>query len=129
MPQIHHVTGEGEDKGVVYCEMQGRENTGSSLVNCALASLLYPDPSCGLDSETGGKMSNLRDLTVDQVMRRFYPPLTRLLIHPLSVRCRCGLESCGPSTSRSLPLPLSLSGSAVSPRVLRSFEPVHHGDR
>ena len=32
LTEVHHVTGEGEDKGVVYCEMQGRENNSSSLV-------------------------------------------------------------------------------------------------
>ena len=24
--EVHHVNGDGEDAGVVYCEMQGREN-------------------------------------------------------------------------------------------------------
>lgn len=28
--EVHHVDGEGEDAGVVYCEMQGRENTADS---------------------------------------------------------------------------------------------------
>ena len=28
--EVHHVNGEGEDAGVVYCEMQGRENMESS---------------------------------------------------------------------------------------------------
>uniref|UniRef100_A0A7S2WKA3 Peptidase M16C associated domain-containing protein n=1 Tax=Rhizochromulina marina TaxID=1034831 RepID=A0A7S2WKA3_9STRA len=65
--EIHHITGEGEDKGVVYCEMQGRENTGGSLVNMKLLELLYPDPACGYQSETGGMMKNLRVLTADQV--------------------------------------------------------------
>lgn len=27
-PEVHHINGEGEDAGVVYCEMQGRENSG-----------------------------------------------------------------------------------------------------
>ena len=26
--EVHHINGEGEDAGVVYCEMQGRENSG-----------------------------------------------------------------------------------------------------
>ncbi len=30
--EVHHVNGEGEDAGVVYCEMQGRENSGESRV-------------------------------------------------------------------------------------------------
>lgn len=28
--EVHHVDGEGEDAGVVYCEMQGRENNADS---------------------------------------------------------------------------------------------------
>ena len=28
--QVHHVNGEGENGGVVYCEMQGTENVGES---------------------------------------------------------------------------------------------------
>ena len=40
--EVHHVTGEGDDKGVVYCEMQGRENGESSIVDRAILELLYP---------------------------------------------------------------------------------------
>lgn len=29
--EVHHITKEGNDKGVVYCEMQGRENSSGSL--------------------------------------------------------------------------------------------------
>jgi len=65
--EIHHVTQEGIDKGVVYCEMQGRENTDGSLVDRAILDLLYPD--CGYSSETGGKLKNLRSLTNQQVRR------------------------------------------------------------
>lgn len=28
--EVHHIDGDGEDAGVVYCEMQGRENTADS---------------------------------------------------------------------------------------------------
>jgi hypothetical protein len=37
--EVHHVTGEGEDKGVVYCEMQARENNSGSLVDRAVLEL------------------------------------------------------------------------------------------
>ena len=67
LTEIHHITGEGEDKGVVYCEMQGRENNDSSLVDRAVQELLYPEG--GYSSETGGKMKNLRSLTNAQVCR------------------------------------------------------------
>ena len=29
--EVHHITGTGEDAGVVYCEMQGRQNTCEDL--------------------------------------------------------------------------------------------------
>ena len=59
---MHHITGEGEDAGVVYCEMQGRQNTGQSLVNRALQLHMYPAPS-GYRQETGGLVECLRTLT------------------------------------------------------------------
>lgn len=30
--QVHHIDGKGEDSGVVYSEMQGRENTSQDLM-------------------------------------------------------------------------------------------------
>ena len=33
---MYHITGEGQDGGVVYCEMQGRENTGESRTHLEL---------------------------------------------------------------------------------------------
>ena len=53
------MNGEGEDAGVVYCEMQGRENTAEELSAFLLARHMYPG-RCGYRSNTGGKMSNLR---------------------------------------------------------------------
>ena len=38
--------GEGEDGGVVYCEMQGCENTGESKVHREMLRAIYP-PGCG----------------------------------------------------------------------------------
>jgi Zn-dependent M16 (insulinase) family peptidase len=67
--EIHHVTEEGDDKGVVYCEMQGRENTGESLVDRACLDQLYPDPLCGYNAETGGKMEQLRGCTNAAIQR------------------------------------------------------------
>jgi len=79
--EIHHVTAEGEDKGVVYCEMQGRENNDSSLIDRAVQDLLYP--AGGYSAETGGKMCNLRALTNAQVQRYHaenYRPDNTLLV-------------------------------------------------
>jgi Zn-dependent M16 (insulinase) family peptidase len=30
--QVHHINGKGEDAGVVYSEMQARENTAGDLI-------------------------------------------------------------------------------------------------
>ncbi|KAL3776496.1 hypothetical protein HJC23_013239 [Cyclotella cryptica] len=82
--EVHCVNGKGEDKGVVYCEMQGRENTEGSLIDRAIMDLLYPDYipangdgnnekgkpiSCGYSAETGGKMANLRTLSIEKIRR------------------------------------------------------------
>ena len=48
----------------MYCEMQGRENTGESIVSRNLLENLYPS-KCGYKSETGGIMKNLRDSTTN----------------------------------------------------------------
>ena len=65
--EVHHVNGAGENKGVVYCEMQGRENSDSSLCERACLTALFPSDKCGYKSETGGIMANLHNLTVAQV--------------------------------------------------------------
>ena len=43
---MHHINGEGEDAGIVYCEMQARENSGSSLTHRAFVTEMYPG-HCG----------------------------------------------------------------------------------
>lgn len=40
------MTGEGDDAGVVYCEMQARENTGEDRTNFHLLQKMYPG-RCG----------------------------------------------------------------------------------
>jgi Zn-dependent M16 (insulinase) family peptidase len=81
--EVHHVNGQGENKGVVYCEMQGRENSEGSLIDRACMELLYPSESCGYAAETGGKMENLRSLTVEKVRRyhrEYYTPDNTVLV-------------------------------------------------
>ena len=60
--EVHHVNGEGEDAGVVYCEMQARENTGESRTYLSMLRAMYPG-HCGYKSETGGMLGNLRTST------------------------------------------------------------------
>ena len=75
--EVHHVNGEGEDAGVVYCEMQGRENSGESRVHLEMLRAVYPG-HCGYKSETGGIMKNLRESTSHQKVvnyhRDYYRP-------------------------------------------------------
>ena len=62
--EVHHVNGKGEDAGVVYSEMQGRENSSSDRLHRRMLQMLYPE-GLGYRSETGGLMANLRTLSVD----------------------------------------------------------------
>lgn len=39
--EVHHVSEKGEDAGIVYCEMQGRENSGESRVSTSGTSSKY----------------------------------------------------------------------------------------
>ncbi|EAU93061.2 cytoplasmic protein [Coprinopsis cinerea okayama7 len=64
--EVHHINGKGEDSGVVYSEMQGRENTPGDLMALKLQRLLHPLGSA-YRSETGGLMEALRVLTPQQI--------------------------------------------------------------
>ncbi|XP_053381490.1 uncharacterized protein C05D11.1-like isoform X2 [Mercenaria mercenaria] len=81
--EVHHINGNGEDAGVVYCEMQGRENSGESITHLELIRALYPG-HCGYKSETGGVMKNLRESTshikVCSYHKEFYRPDNLCLI-------------------------------------------------
>lgn len=57
----------GEDGGVVYSEMQGRENTGESRVHLQLLRSAYPN--CGYSAETGGILHNLRTSTTNEKVK------------------------------------------------------------
>lgn len=61
---MHHVSGQGEDGGVVYCEMQGRENTAETRTNLELLRAIYPN--CGYGFEIGGILYNLRTSTTNE---------------------------------------------------------------
>ncbi|KAL1123834.1 hypothetical protein AAG570_001605 [Ranatra chinensis] len=76
MTEVYHISGEGRDVGVVYTEMQGRENTGESRVNLALLRAMYPG-HCGYKSETGGVMKNLRESTSNSKVRAYHKQFYR----------------------------------------------------
>ncbi|ORZ40886.1 hypothetical protein BCR44DRAFT_1423978 [Catenaria anguillulae PL171] len=80
--EVYHVNGEGQDGGVVYSEMQGRENGPGDLTWHRMGQLMYPAPS-GYASETGGLMRKLRELTIDEIRKyhaRYYRPDNLCLI-------------------------------------------------
>lgn len=73
--EVHHIDGEGENAGVVYAEMQACENTGSDLTYHAMMESLYK--GSGYACNTGGKLENLRTLSVEKVRqyhKTYYRP-------------------------------------------------------
>ncbi|KAF9473122.1 hypothetical protein BDN70DRAFT_886165 [Pholiota conissans] len=80
--EVHHIDPKGQDSGVVYSEMQGRENTSGDLMALRLQRLLDP-PGSGYRSETGGLMDALRILTPQQIRNyhsSYYVPHNLALI-------------------------------------------------
>ena len=59
LTEVHHINAEGEDAGVVYCEMQGKENIGEYLVYVELSRAIFPG-RCGYKSIVGGKKIYIR---------------------------------------------------------------------
>ncbi|RDB28821.1 hypothetical protein Hypma_015435 [Hypsizygus marmoreus] len=79
---VHHIDGKGQDSGVVYSEMQGRENTSGDLMALRFQRLMNP-PGSGYRSETGGLMEALRVLTPEQIRKyqsTYYVPHNLSLI-------------------------------------------------
>ncbi|KAI6047558.1 Metalloenzyme, LuxS/M16 peptidase-like protein [Pisolithus marmoratus] len=68
LTEVYHINGNGEDAGVVYSEMQGRQNTSADLMALSSQRTLYPVGSA-YRSETGGLMEALRLLTVEQIRK------------------------------------------------------------
>ncbi|KAH7131940.1 zinc metalloprotease-like protein [Dendryphion nanum] len=68
--EVHHIDGKGYDAGVVYSEMQGRENLQGDLMDLQMRRHLYPDGD-GFRYETGGMTPALRVLTADRI-RQFH---------------------------------------------------------
>ncbi|KAG6337340.1 hypothetical protein ID866_1765 [Astraeus odoratus] len=82
LTEVHHINGRGEDAGVVYSEMQGRQNTSADLMALCSQRTLYPVGSA-YRSETGGLMEALRKLTVEQIHKyhgMYYVPHNLSLI-------------------------------------------------
>lgn len=80
--EVYHVNGKGEDAGVVFSEMQGRENGSGDLIQLAYQRKLYPRTSA-YRSETGGLMSALRVLSIDDIRKyhhTYYQPYNTAVI-------------------------------------------------
>lgn len=80
--EVHHIDGKGEDSGVVYSEMQGRENTSGDLMALRAQRAMYPTASA-YRSETGGLMEALRVLNVETIRdyhKSYYVPHNLCLI-------------------------------------------------
>ena len=74
--EVHHINGDGEDAGVVYCEMQAKENSGESRCYLEMLRSLYPG-KCGYKSETGGILHNLRTSTSNTKVRDYHKQFYR----------------------------------------------------
>ena len=68
--EVHHIDGAGQDAGVVYSEMQGRENTVWDLQELKAKRQIYPKES-GFRYDIGGLLENLRVLTNERI-RNFH---------------------------------------------------------
>lgn len=69
--EVHHINATGEDAGVVYCEMQAKENSGESRCDLEMLRSLYPG-NCGYKSQTGGLLKNLRESTTNDKVRAYH---------------------------------------------------------
>ncbi|KLO20262.1 hypothetical protein SCHPADRAFT_817077 [Schizopora paradoxa] len=82
LTEVHHIDPQGNDSGVVYSEMQGRENSSGDLMTLALQRLVYPEGSA-YRTEVGGLMENLRVLSIEQIRNyhgTYYVPQNLALI-------------------------------------------------
>eukprot|EP00960_Hanusia_phi_P012543 366536-Hanusia_phi.AAC.1 len=75
LTEVFHLDGDGKVKGVVFCEMQGREATEDDLLDNKLHHLLYPRTP--YQYECGGLTKDILTLNNDMVRdyhRKFYQP-------------------------------------------------------
>lgn len=68
--EVYHIDGDANEKGVVFSEMQGVENTSSSLITETSLRRLFSEDS-PYSSNTGGLMSALRQLSNERI-RQFH---------------------------------------------------------
>lgn len=81
--EVHHITKLGANAGVVYSEMQARENTYDSIIERMMYRTLYKHGVSGYASETGGMLHDIRLLdnnTIKQYHASYYQPNNLTLI-------------------------------------------------
>ncbi|KAK2195791.1 bifunctional Metalloenzyme [Babesia duncani] len=74
MTDVHHITANGSNSGVVYCEMKTNEETSDHLAYFEMMSHLYPKDS-GYNKNYGGALEGLRSTDIHRVREyhsRFY---------------------------------------------------------
>ncbi|CAL4144089.1 unnamed protein product, partial [Meganyctiphanes norvegica] len=67
--EVHHITGDGTDAGVVYSEMESKDK--SKEVGATLMRSMYPESS-GYHYISGGHPKNLRENTTNHKIREFH---------------------------------------------------------
>ncbi|CAO1622067.1 unnamed protein product [Parajaminaea phylloscopi] len=80
--EVYHINGKGQDAGVVFSEMQGRENSSGDLLELRTQRSLYPEGNA-YRSETGGLMEKLRVLTAQEIRdyhAKYYAPHNTALV-------------------------------------------------
>ncbi|ORE01778.1 hypothetical protein BCV72DRAFT_235791 [Rhizopus microsporus var. microsporus] len=80
--EVHHINQNGEDAGVVYCELQARENSIYDIMQRRLQSIIYPKQS-GYPFEAGGLVGCIRKLKIESIREyhsQFYSPENLVII-------------------------------------------------
>eukprot|EP01105_Mastigella_eilhardi_P025092 TRINITY_DN6714_c0_g2_i3.p1 TRINITY_DN6714_c0_g2~~TRINITY_DN6714_c0_g2_i3.p1 ORF type:complete len:379 (-),score=100.02 TRINITY_DN6714_c0_g2_i3:202-1338(-) len=79
--EIYHVDGEGAEAGVLFCEMQGRENTEEDLCSYHTHRLAFPGTCYAVN--VGGLTPNIAQLSLEQVAAfhsTFYHPTNMTVV-------------------------------------------------
>ena len=74
--EVHHITGWGTDSGVVYSEIQAKENNPRSLIRMEMLKHIYPGNS-SYQSKTGGATQTLRNSTSIEKVRSYHKQFYR----------------------------------------------------
>lgn len=68
MTEVYHIDGAGKEQGVVFCEMQGRENTEEDRASLCFRNAMYPNT--GYAVEYGGLTPDIATLTNEEVFQK-----------------------------------------------------------